>query len=254
MSVLVETDLGSLTIDVHAGTDGAPRAARSFLKLCKAKYYHGCLFFNIQSDFVAQTGDPTGTGRGGSSLDGLLHGEQARFMEDEFRPHLRHSKRGTVSLVRYSAQTPDTLGSQWIVTLRNDCASLDDMYTVFGEVVDGWDTLDKLNAAFCDGGGRPLVDVRIRHTYVLLDPFDDPAGMDALLPAGDESPSALRPKEEVCVATKAAPHHASTLAMRLILQRNVSPTVFRCPHTSCANLFSPPTIYPLADSSRASIC
>ncbi len=68
MSVLLETSVGPLVVDLH--TAAAPTAARNFLKLCKAKYYNGCLFFNVQQDFIAQTGDPTGTGRGGTSIFG----------------------------------------------------------------------------------------------------------------------------------------------------------------------------------------
>jgi len=195
MSVLIETSVGSFTVDLY--TEEAPAASKNFLKLCKAHYFHGCLFFNVQPDFIVQTGDPTGTGRGGSSLNGLLYGEQARFMDDELRPQLRHNKRGKLSFVRYNPHVANSLGSQWIITLRDDCSSMDDVNTVFGEVVDGWDTIDKLNAAFCDDAGRPLVDVRIKHTYALLDPFDDPPGFDALLPDGGASPAAARPAAEV---------------------------------------------------------
>ncbi|KAG6617820.1 Peptidyl-prolyl cis-trans isomerase-like protein [Phytophthora cinnamomi] len=51
-----------------------PRACANFLKLCKAKYYHGCLFFNVQENFMAQAGDPTATGAGGDSVFGQLYG------------------------------------------------------------------------------------------------------------------------------------------------------------------------------------
>jgi cyclophilin family peptidyl-prolyl cis-trans isomerase len=71
MSVLVETSLGSLTVDLF--TEQCPKACLNFLKLCKLKYYHGCLFFSVQRDFIVQTGDPTGTGKGGSSVFGSVH-------------------------------------------------------------------------------------------------------------------------------------------------------------------------------------
>jgi peptidyl-prolyl cis-trans isomerase-like 4 len=81
MAVLIETSLGELTIDLRV--DEAPIACKNFLKLCKIKYYNNCLFYNVQQGLLAQTGDPTGTGRGGTSVYGLCYGEQAKFFEDE---------------------------------------------------------------------------------------------------------------------------------------------------------------------------
>lgn len=67
-------------------------------RLCKIKYYNNCIFYNVQQNFIAQTGDPTNTGRGGDSIWGVLYGEQARFFEDEIRPHLKHKKKGVVGM------------------------------------------------------------------------------------------------------------------------------------------------------------
>ncbi len=53
-------------------TEEVPLASKNFLKLCKIKYYNNCLFFNVQRDFIAQCGDPTGTGTGGSSIYGWV--------------------------------------------------------------------------------------------------------------------------------------------------------------------------------------
>ena len=87
--------------------EACPRTTRNFLKLCKAKYYNNCLFHNVQRDFIAQTGDPTGTGRGGDSVYCMLYGENARFFDDELRPALRHKKRGVVSM---TSSGPNTNG------------------------------------------------------------------------------------------------------------------------------------------------
>uniref|UniRef100_A0A8C9FK75 Peptidyl-prolyl cis-trans isomerase n=1 Tax=Pavo cristatus TaxID=9049 RepID=A0A8C9FK75_PAVCR len=62
MAVLLETTLGDLVIDLY--TEERPRACLNFLKLCKIKYYNYCLIYNVQRDFIIQTGDPMGTGRG----------------------------------------------------------------------------------------------------------------------------------------------------------------------------------------------
>ena len=63
MSVLIQTSLGDLTVDLFV--DECPRTSENFLKLCKSKAYNNCLFFNVQPGFIAQSGDPTGTGTGG---------------------------------------------------------------------------------------------------------------------------------------------------------------------------------------------
>lgn len=67
-------------------------------RLCKIKYYNNCLFYNVQANFLVQTGDPTNTGKGGDSVYGQLYGPQARFFEDEIRPGLKHTKRGMVGM------------------------------------------------------------------------------------------------------------------------------------------------------------
>jgi peptidyl-prolyl cis-trans isomerase-like 4 len=68
MAVVLETSYGDLVIDLY--TKQCPKATKNFLKLCKIKYFNNCLFFNIQKDFIVQTGDPTNTGAGGESIYG----------------------------------------------------------------------------------------------------------------------------------------------------------------------------------------
>ena len=68
MAVLLETSKGDLVIDLYVSE--APQACKNFLKLCKIKYYNNCLFFDVQRDFIMRTGDPTNTGKGGSSVYG----------------------------------------------------------------------------------------------------------------------------------------------------------------------------------------
>jgi peptidyl-prolyl cis-trans isomerase-like 4 len=70
MSVLLETSLGDLVIDLFV--DHAPVACQNFLKLCEAKYYNNCLFFDVQPRYLALSGDPTNTGTGGESVWGLV--------------------------------------------------------------------------------------------------------------------------------------------------------------------------------------
>ncbi|XP_053495286.1 peptidyl-prolyl cis-trans isomerase-like 4 [Ictalurus furcatus] len=97
MAVLLETTLGDIVVDLY--TEERPKACLNFLKLCKIKYYNYCLIHNVQRDFIVQTGDPTGSGRGGESVFCKLYGDQAHFFDAEKVPRIKHKKKGTVSMV-----------------------------------------------------------------------------------------------------------------------------------------------------------
>ena len=77
MAVLLETSLGEICVDLRV--EETPLAAKNFLKLCKLKYYHNHLFYNVQQNFLAQAGDPTATGKGGTSVYGLCGGAARRW-------------------------------------------------------------------------------------------------------------------------------------------------------------------------------
>ena len=79
MSVVIETTQGDLTVDLF--TKERPKTCLNFLKLCKTKAYNLNLFHTVQPDFIAQTGDPTGTGRGGESIFSQLYGEQVNMQQ-----------------------------------------------------------------------------------------------------------------------------------------------------------------------------
>uniref|UniRef100_A0A8D0ECU8 Peptidyl-prolyl cis-trans isomerase n=1 Tax=Salvator merianae TaxID=96440 RepID=A0A8D0ECU8_SALMN len=172
MAVLLETTLGDLVVDLYA--EERPRACLNFLKLCKIKYYNYCLIHNIQRDFIIQTGDPQGTGRGGESIFCKLYGDQARFFEAEKVPRIKHKKAGTVSMVNNGS---DQHGSQFLITTGENLDYLDGVHTVFGEVTEGMDVLAKINEAFVDKDFVPYQDIRINHTVILDDPFEDPPGL-----------------------------------------------------------------------------
>ncbi|KAG2812351.1 Peptidyl-prolyl cis-trans isomerase [Phytophthora cactorum] len=193
MSVLVETTLGALVLDLFV--EDCPLACTNFLKLCKTKYYHGCLFFNVQENFMVQAGDPTATGTGGDSIYGKLYGAQARFFEDELPKSKGRSHEDRRGLLGMASGSVNQNASQFYITTRaEDMAYLDGQHTIFGEVAEGMDVLDKINALFVDKDYRPYQDVRIKHTYVLDDPFPDPKGLDELIPPS--SPTRERPEEE----------------------------------------------------------
>ncbi|XP_062857170.1 peptidyl-prolyl cis-trans isomerase-like 4 [Trichomycterus rosablanca] len=179
MAVLLETTLGDIVIDLY--TEERPKACLNFLKLCKIKFYNYCLIHNVQRDFIIQTGDPTGTGRGGESIYCKLYGDQARFFEAEKMPRIKHKKKGTVSMVNNGNEQH---GSQFLITTGENVDYLNGVHTVFGEVSEGMDVLAKINEAFVDKDFIPYQDIRINHTVILDDPFDDPPD----LPVPDRSP------------------------------------------------------------------
>lgn len=170
-----------LALEVSGGISDA---IFSFLKLCKVKYYNFSPVYNVQKHFSFETGDPVGpdstASDGGTSIWGILDGHAKRVFRPEFHPKLQHAERGTVSM----ATAPDKIdpeervaASQFIITLGDNLDYLNGKAAIFGKVVEGFDVLEKVNNAFCDEDGRPLKDIRIRHTVILDDPYDDPPGL-----------------------------------------------------------------------------
>jgi peptidyl-prolyl cis-trans isomerase-like 4 len=190
MSVLLNTSAGDLVIDLF--TESCPIACTNFLKLCQIKYYNNCLFYNVQQNFIAQTGDPTGTGKGGNSIYGILKGDHASYFKDEVVKNQKITKVGMVGMA-HSGGKEDSNRSQFFITLRGeDMDQFEKNHTIFGEIAEGLDVLEKINALYCDEDGRPYQDVRILHTYVLDDPIDDPPGLQ-VPPA---SPERTFPEQE----------------------------------------------------------
>lgn len=150
----------------------APRTCRNFLKLCKLKYYNWCIFHYVERDFIAQSGDPTGTGRGGVRVEAVLDPTAEPYFSDEIVKTIKHSGVGTLGMANAGR---DRNGSQFYIQLaRRPLGYLDGQKTVFGRVVEGLEVLERINAAFVDGNRRPLEDIYIKHTVVLEDPFPDP--------------------------------------------------------------------------------
>jgi peptidyl-prolyl cis-trans isomerase-like 4 len=118
---------------------------------------------------------------GGTSIWGLLSGNPAdKTFAALFHPKLKHLERGTVSMATAPHPSdPDQrlAGSQFIVTLGDNTDYLDGKAAIFGKVVEGFDVLEKINDAIVDDRGHPLVDIRIKHTVVLDDPYPDPTDL-----------------------------------------------------------------------------
>ncbi|KAL0950273.1 hypothetical protein HGRIS_010253 [Hohenbuehelia grisea] len=230
MSVLLETSLGDIVIDLEV--DSCPKVCENFLKLCKIYYYNLNAFFNVSKDFLAQVGDPTATGTGGESIWSYISSDKSvpRYFPPELLPRLKHTHKGTVSMAIAPAlenKATGGCGSQFFITLADNIEYLDGKHAVFGHVVEGLDTLDKLNDVFTDQDGRPFKDVRIRHVVILDDPFPDPPGLvqppssptrppdNSTRIAEDEDPLTTMPEEEEerIRREKAAAASALTLEM-----------------------------------------
>lgn len=110
--------------------ESAPQTVNNFIFLANEGWFDGVTFHRVLPGFVAQTGDPTGTGTGGPGY----------FIPNEIDPALSHNRAGMVAMANAG---PDTNGSQWYVTL-GDVSQLDGGYTIFGEVISGLEVVQAI--------------------------------------------------------------------------------------------------------------
>lgn len=140
-SATIKTDKGDMVFDLFAAR--APRTVNNFVFLSKEGYYDGVVFHRVIADFMAQTGDPTGTGRGGPGYQ----------FGDEFHPDLRHDSPGVLSMANAG---PNTNGSQFFIT-HVATPWLDGKHTVFGKLREGEDVLMSIPARDPSDPGAPAV-------------------------------------------------------------------------------------------------
>ncbi len=124
----IKTNRGDIVIQLFP--DKAPMTVNNFVALARDGFYDGVKFHRVIADFMVQTGDPTGTGRGGPGY---------RF-PDEIHPELRHDGPGVVSMANAG---PNTNGSQFFIT-HVATPWLDGKHTVFGRVLEGQDVVDSI--------------------------------------------------------------------------------------------------------------
>ncbi len=120
-----KTGAGDFVVELFA--DKAPKTVNNFVFLARDGFYDGVTFHRVIRDFMAQGGDPTGTGTGGPGYK----------FADEFHPALRHDGPGILSMANAG---PGTNGSQFFITHRAT-AHLDNHHTVFGKVIQGMDVV-----------------------------------------------------------------------------------------------------------------
>jgi peptidyl-prolyl cis-trans isomerase B (cyclophilin B) len=123
-----KTERGEIVAELYA--DRAPLTVENFVNLSRSGFYDGTTFHRVIAGFMAQGGDPTGTGRGGPGYQ----------FGDEFHPDLRHDGAGVLSMANAG---PGTNGSQFFITY-GATPHLDDRHSVFGRVVEGMDVLNSL--------------------------------------------------------------------------------------------------------------
>jgi len=151
--VVIETTLGS--IEVKLFSDAAPKTCENFLGLIQKNYYNGTVFHRIIKQFMIQGGDPTGTGAGGESMWGKSFG-------DECVATLKFDRPGLLAMAN---RGPNTNGSQFFITTIST-PWLNMKHTIFGEVVKGYDIVQKMENTKTGPGDRPVEPIKIIKAYV----------------------------------------------------------------------------------------
>ena len=150
-----DTTEGKFKIKLHA--DKVPNTVENFVSLAEGTktgkpFYDGTIFHRVIPDFMVQGGDPEGTGRGGPGY---------RFA-DEFHPSLKHTKPGILSMANAG---PNTNGSQFFITVAAT-SWLDNKHSVFGEVTEGYDVVEKISKLARGAQDRPLKEIRIHSVKI----------------------------------------------------------------------------------------
>jgi peptidyl-prolyl cis-trans isomerase A (cyclophilin A) len=150
-----DTTEGKFKIRLFA--DKVPKTVENFVTLADGTktgkpFYDGTIFHRVIPDFMIQGGDPEGTGRGGPGY---------RF-SDEFHKDLKHSKPGVLSMANAG---PNTNGSQFFITVAAT-PWLDDKHSVFGEVTEGYDIVQKISLVPRGSQDRPQKEVKVNSVKI----------------------------------------------------------------------------------------
>lgn len=151
VKIRIETSMGNIEADLFAKE--APKTVENFVTLTKKGFYDGLIFHRVIPNFMIQTGDPTGTGRGGPGYQ----------FADEISPSLRHDKAGVLSMANAG---PNTNGSQFFIT---DVPTpwLDGRHSVFGQVTSGIDVVHAIANVKRGPQDKPLETVTMKKVVVL---------------------------------------------------------------------------------------
>src|SRR3990167_8056627 len=150
--VCIETTDG--TIEIKLKNDIAPKTCENFTKLIEKHYYDGIIFHRVIKNFMIQSGDPTGTGRGGQSVWG-------KAFEDEVRSDVSFDKPFILAMANAG---PNTNGSQFFITTVKT-PWLNQNHTIFGEVIKGEETIKKIESSKTDYLDKPIEVKKIIKAY-----------------------------------------------------------------------------------------
>ncbi|MFH1395014.1 MAG: peptidylprolyl isomerase [Candidatus Omnitrophota bacterium] len=153
MMVVLETNQG--LIEIKLMPDVAPKACENFAGLIENDYYDGVTFHRVIKNFMVQSGDPTGTGRGGSSLWGVP-------FEDEVSETVTFDKPGILAMANAG---PRTNGSQFFITTA-PAPWLNMKHTIFGEVVSGYDVVQKIENSETGAMDKPVDEQKIIKAFI----------------------------------------------------------------------------------------
>ena len=151
--VVLQTNQGA--IEIKLMPEVAPKACENFTKLVEKGYYDGLIFHRVIKDFMIQGGDPTGTGMGGNSIWG-------QPFSDEVSPNVGFDKVGLLAMANAG---PNTNGSQFFITTAKT-PWLNMRHTIFGEVVSGYDVVQKIESAQTGASDRPVSEQKIIKAYL----------------------------------------------------------------------------------------
>ena len=153
MIVILETNQGA--IEIKLMPEVTPKACENFVKLVEKGYYDGIIFHRVIKDFMIQCGDPTGTGRGGNSIWG-------QPFEDEVKPDVKFDKSGLLAMANAG---PNTNGSQFFITTAAT-PWLNMKHTIFGEVVSGYEVVQRIESVATGPQNKPLTEQKIIKAYL----------------------------------------------------------------------------------------
>ncbi len=152
MQATLKTNKGEITIEFD--TTNTPKTAENFIKLAKEGFYNGTKFHRVIKDFMIQGGDPLT--KDNSKMDYWGTGGPGYKFADEITPNNKNM-RGTISMANSG---PNTNGSQFFINTK-DNNFLDTKHTVFGKVISGMDTVEKIEAAQTVQNDRPKDEIVI---------------------------------------------------------------------------------------------
>ncbi|ODN76797.1 peptidyl-prolyl cis-trans isomerase-like 1 [Cryptococcus amylolentus CBS 6039] len=166
--VTIDTSVGAFTVELY--TAHAPKTCNNFAKLAERGYYNGVIFHRVIPGFMIQGGDPTGTGRGGTSVYG-------DSFPDEIHPELRFVGAGILAMANSG---PNSNGEPTHSHLA-PTPFLDGKHTIFGRVSSGMKTVQRLEAVRTDKDDRPVEEIKIHRAR--LGDAERGTGLEVAMPA-----------------------------------------------------------------------